>query len=654
MKNDSPEKVLKQVKYLKITDQVLQTTDTGTIYKGINIENNKPMMVKVVSKDRFKIDANFDKIIQNEYFIIRNLKNENLLNFHSMIETDSNFYLASEFSLESNLKDYLDLVKGLKEIKAVNIFLELLNGYSEFFKMNTLHLNITTRNIYLHENKFKLIIFFKSHHPKSQEELKKHFKINGFMSHELLTAQPLDNKSDIWSLGVILFIILFGKYPFIGDSLEELEINVRMVYHLIIENSMKINPISLEMKDLLQKIFQIDPKKRISFPELMSHKLMKKIKEMSEKYLNENYKLICNKIKSEKEKYSDEIFKTASLILEDPSALFKQKNLKIFENFTHEFGDYCKFIRIYTEIEPKYEKSFPKELQSPAKLLKKQATLVEITDKSFGYKKAKSIEDIKFEDEELYKYNSQFSEDETKNLITYKYYNEMDWYGFLNEFVDFLKEFQKEFDPFCIIARFCIIKYIYYRNMHFDFRVEENDNIFCLSYWDKISKSKEYKNIKEIIRQKYLKDGVNVWKKPYIEINIDCTQIIDNLIKKNLWNRPYDQKEKAFMSLEQSLNVILFYHDEFQLIFKRFISEFLKELTRKINVLLKNDKKVPFKFFKLGLYLIRISNIIEEIGLKRFESIKKVMVSELRNFFDELKAEEAENCFMFEAKKYIF
>lgn len=71
-------------------------------------------------------------------------------------------------------------------------------------------------------------------------------------------------KCDIWSLGVVLYQLMTGKYPFDG-------FNVNKIAEAILYGNFKAPNVSKNLKDLLSRMLEKDPKKRISLDEILSH-----------------------------------------------------------------------------------------------------------------------------------------------------------------------------------------------------------------------------------------------------------------------------------------------------------------------------------------------------------------------------------------------
>jgi calcium/calmodulin-dependent protein kinase I len=94
----------------------------------------------------------------------------------------------------------------------------------------------------------------------------------GYVAPEILEGVAYDTKSDMWSLGVIIYIILGGYPPFIEQNQRELFRKIRRGQYEFHEEYW--GSVSADAKDLISKLLMVDPAKRLSCEEALQHKWM--------------------------------------------------------------------------------------------------------------------------------------------------------------------------------------------------------------------------------------------------------------------------------------------------------------------------------------------------------------------------------------------
>lgn len=90
------------------------------------------------------------------------------------------------------------------------------------------------------------------------------------MAPEVITKSPYGPSCDIWSLGVVYYKMLYGKYPYKGENYAEMNKSIRgnaVTFYPQI-------PISPESKDFITKCLVIEPSKRITWEDIEAHPLL--------------------------------------------------------------------------------------------------------------------------------------------------------------------------------------------------------------------------------------------------------------------------------------------------------------------------------------------------------------------------------------------
>ena len=205
-----------------------------------------------------------------------------------IIETKESFYLISELFF-LNLEQYFNKRReglSIEEIK--KLLIDLNKGFNEMNENKIIHGDIKLSNILLSLNKnninklcFKISYFGLSKFNK--ENLINTIRITSqLISPECLKGQKKSNKSDIWSLGILIYYLLFKEYPYNGKENE-------IINQIESNKELKIIDDKL-LDDLLKKMLNPNINERINWEEYFNHPFFK-INPKKLPYFN----IICNK-----------------------------------------------------------------------------------------------------------------------------------------------------------------------------------------------------------------------------------------------------------------------------------------------------------------------------------------------------------------------
>ena len=104
---------------------------------------------------------------------------------------------------------------------------------------------------------------------------------------EVLQEKPYDQKSDLWSVGIITYLLLCGCLPF-DDEHDEKEIARQTIQDPVPYYPVLWKHLSAEAKDFVDRLLQKDPKKRMNVKEAINHCWIKNEKKKEENYNNNN------------------------------------------------------------------------------------------------------------------------------------------------------------------------------------------------------------------------------------------------------------------------------------------------------------------------------------------------------------------------------
>jgi len=208
----------------------------------------------------------------HEIEILRKISHPNIINIFEIFEDYKQYYIICEYCEGGELFSIISRKGFFSEKEAAKIIQQILQAVNYLHTNNIIHRDLKPENIIFVSNDkdiIKLIDFGTAIEIKDKgKKLKKVIGTPYYIAPEVL-KENYNEKCDIWSCGVILFILLCGYPPFNGRSNKE-------IYNKI-ENSAPIfydeewNEISKEAKDLCKKMLKKNPNERLSAEESLKH-----------------------------------------------------------------------------------------------------------------------------------------------------------------------------------------------------------------------------------------------------------------------------------------------------------------------------------------------------------------------------------------------
>lgn len=216
-----------------------------------------------------KVMRNDKKSAANEFEILRSLDHECIIRAEELIldEQTNQAVIVLELAGERTLSDVQTLIEGqvFPEARAILFFTQLARALQHMHSLNLVHSDLKTENISLvDENKVKLIDFGFSRDASEAAPL---CGTLGYMSPQQIRRLPFcPFKAEVWSLGVVLYKLLFNLYPIKAKTLEEASQKVKG-FKLVLPASRKL---SLPTRQLLSRLLAPEEAKRPSLEELQT------------------------------------------------------------------------------------------------------------------------------------------------------------------------------------------------------------------------------------------------------------------------------------------------------------------------------------------------------------------------------------------------
>ncbi len=255
-----------------------------------NKKTNEKYALKSFQKEKIH-QLNKEMEILNEKNNIEKIQNHsNIVKYYGTTKDDFKIYILYEYINGENLQNIISNY-GLKSEQEVKFyFIQILNSIKYLHSLNIAHRDIKPDNIIITKDKkkVKLIDFGSScelkelNYEKEYEEIKKKEKnakktfkffigTPGFISPECIHNKFSDKRSDYYSLGCLLYNLLIGFTPFLGENTFDI-LEKGSEGKFIYPN----NILSKDAIDLINKLIVVDADLRLNINQMLSHPFLKK------------------------------------------------------------------------------------------------------------------------------------------------------------------------------------------------------------------------------------------------------------------------------------------------------------------------------------------------------------------------------------------
>eukprot|EP00514_Thraustochytrium_sp_LLF1b_P003038 CAMPEP_0184523706 /NCGR_PEP_ID=MMETSP0198_2-20121128/9050_1 /TAXON_ID=1112570 /ORGANISM="Thraustochytrium sp., Strain LLF1b" /LENGTH=347 /DNA_ID=CAMNT_0026914801 /DNA_START=485 /DNA_END=1528 /DNA_ORIENTATION=+ len=261
---------------------------TAMCFTCVARDSGEGFAVKVIDKRRISLlYRGLLPQFRREVEILSALDHPNIIRLKEMYESPLLLHVVTELAHGGELFDYLvSQPNGMLTEASVSFFLrQCISAVAHMHEHNVIHRDIKLENILLesspegkeyHEIQLKIIDFGLS---KSFEDAMRDkgqgfslrttttfFGTAGYISPEMMKRKEYTQAVDVWSLGVVTFVLLCGVFPFDdGAKRTKRRMNYRIQYPAWVKN------LSPSAKDLIRQLLEVNPKTRLSASEALVH-----------------------------------------------------------------------------------------------------------------------------------------------------------------------------------------------------------------------------------------------------------------------------------------------------------------------------------------------------------------------------------------------
>ena len=241
----------------------------GIVYKGRHRVTKKPVAIKEIPRTHGKgLEA-----LRKEARLLIKLQHPNIVQLLGFYNDDLYYYLILEFCPYGDLLDFIRTNfpnKIVPEFQGRKLAQQIFFAIKGMHDYNIAHRDLKLENILVGEDFVAKLADFGLGRLAAESDIMTTYCGTPLMMAPEVVGRHYDTKCDIWSLGIMLFEILYGRVPFrthVKSRGDILKVIAEPDWLQFPENV----AVSDSAKDLISKMLVVDPKDRIGFEDLFTH-----------------------------------------------------------------------------------------------------------------------------------------------------------------------------------------------------------------------------------------------------------------------------------------------------------------------------------------------------------------------------------------------
>ncbi|OBZ78978.1 Carbon catabolite-derepressing protein kinase [Grifola frondosa] len=247
-----------------VTGEIAEGT-FGKVKMAVHTVTGQRVAMKFISKQVI-IETKTKNRVQREVEYMRTLRHPHIIKLYEVISTPTDIIIVLEFA-GGELFNYIVANGRMPEPQARRFFQQLISGIEYSHRLKIVHRDLKPENVLLDDDlNVKIADFGLSNEIKDGDFLKTSCGSPNYAAPEVIHGLRYTGPEiDVWSCGVILYVMLCGRLPFEDDDVQTLFTKISQgVYHLP-------SFLSSDAKGLINGMLAVDPVKRITVPDILQH-----------------------------------------------------------------------------------------------------------------------------------------------------------------------------------------------------------------------------------------------------------------------------------------------------------------------------------------------------------------------------------------------
>lgn len=197
----------------------------GKVYCGHDIVTGETVAVKSLNPDIIKSQPDIVERFAREAEALRRLNHDNIVHVHTTIDEGDSHYIVMDYMSGGSLQDLLDRTGFLPIKQAVQIALDVAKGLCAAHSRGIIHRDIKPANVLLAEDGTARLTDFGVAFLNDRTRVTRTGVVVGtvsYLSPEALNGEQLDERTDIWAFGIMLYEMIGGRHPFDDSTMTTL------------------------------------------------------------------------------------------------------------------------------------------------------------------------------------------------------------------------------------------------------------------------------------------------------------------------------------------------------------------------------------------------------------------------------------------------
>uniref|UniRef100_A0ABM5GLE6 non-specific serine/threonine protein kinase n=1 Tax=Pogona vitticeps TaxID=103695 RepID=A0ABM5GLE6_9SAUR len=254
--------------------QMIGEGSFGKVFLAKRKEDNQHCVIKEISLT--KLPRKEKESSQKEVTLLARLKHPNIVDFYTSFQEKDKLYIMMEYCDGGDLMKRINMQRGVlfAEDKILGWFVQISLGLKHIHDRKILHRDIKAQNIFLSNNGMtaKLGDFGIARMLSNTMELARTcVGTPYYLSPEICENRPYNNKTDMWSLGCVLYELCTLRHPFEGSNLPQLVLKICRGHFMPVSTKY-----SSELRALISQLFKTSPRDRPSINSILRKPFLEK------------------------------------------------------------------------------------------------------------------------------------------------------------------------------------------------------------------------------------------------------------------------------------------------------------------------------------------------------------------------------------------